>query len=78
MEEIWKKKFSKIFNRKKVTISDREFIEKVENISIKYYKGKFLHRDGDKPAIIYNDGSKKYYKEGLLHRDGDKPQLFTL
>lgn len=34
-----------------------------------------LHRDNDKPAIIYKDGSKGWYQNGLLHRDGDKPAI---
>ena len=36
------------------------------------YNGK-IHRDGDKPAIVYYDGSTQYYKHGQLHRDGDEP-----
>jgi len=33
------------------------------------------HREGDKPAIIYSNGSISYYKEGKCHRDGDKPAV---
>jgi len=33
------------------------------------------HREGDKPAVIYPDGSAFYYKEGKIHRDGDKPAV---
>ena len=32
-----------------------------------------LHREGDLPAIIYDDGSKFWYKNGQPHRDGDEP-----
>jgi len=31
------------------------------------------HREGDKPASIYSDGSKAWYKNGLRHRNGDRP-----
>lgn len=31
------------------------------------------YREGDKPAIIYADGTIEYYKYGRLHRDGNKP-----
>ena len=36
-----------------------------------------MHRDGDKPAIIYADGSLAWYQIGLIHRDGDKPAIIT-
>lgn len=36
------------------------------------------HRDGDKPAIIFANGSKFWYRDGLLHRDGDKPAVVYL
>jgi hypothetical protein len=48
-----------------------------ELISVGYYKGDLLHRDGDEPAYTYYiEGkleSESYYKEGVEHRDGDKP-----
>ena len=34
-----------------------------------------IHRDGDKPAMVYTNGSKHWYKHGKLHRDGDKPAI---
>lgn len=35
-----------------------------------------IHRDGDKPAIIKNNGNNKYwFKKGKVHRDGDKPAV---
>lgn len=40
---------------------------------ITHYKNGKIHRDGDKPAVIYADGTQSYYKDGELHRDGDKP-----
>ena len=36
-----------------------------------------LHRDGDKPAIIWADGGRRWYKNGELHRDGDKPAVIS-
>ena len=32
-----------------------------------------VHRDGDKPAIIWADDTLYWYQNGLQHRDGDKP-----
>jgi len=34
-----------------------------------------IHRDNDKPAIIYADGTQHWYKEGKHHRDNDKPAI---
>jgi hypothetical protein len=28
-----------------------------------------LHREGDKPAMVYSDGSKTYMKKNVIHRD---------
>jgi hypothetical protein len=39
-----------------------------DRIEIHNSEGK-LHRDGDKPAVIFSDGSRWWYKEGKLHRD---------
>jgi antitoxin component YwqK of YwqJK toxin-antitoxin module len=38
-----------------------------------WYKDGLLHRDDDKPAIIYVGGDKLWFQNGKLHRDGDKP-----
>ena len=43
--------------------------------TIYFYKNDEFHRDGDKPAIIYLNGTQKYYKNGKSHRDGDKPAV---
>jgi len=34
-----------------------------------------LHRDGDKPAVVWADGDKFWYRNGKRHRDGNKPAL---
>jgi hypothetical protein len=34
-----------------------------------------MHRDGDKPALIYPGGTSCWFKYGELHRDGDKPAI---
>ena len=31
------------------------------------------HRDGDRPAVIYADGSQEWWWHGEHHRDGDRP-----
>jgi hypothetical protein len=40
-----------------------------------WYKHGQLHRDDDKPALIYPNGGKSWYQNALLHRDGDKPAV---
>jgi hypothetical protein len=34
-----------------------------------------LHRDGDLPAWVGDDGQQEWYREGLRHRDNDAPAL---
>ena len=52
------------------------YTEEVDGLgTIRYYKNRELHRDGDEPAIIYTNGSKWYYKNGKCHRDGDEPAV---
>jgi hypothetical protein len=36
-----------------------------------------LHRNDDKPAVIYASGGRDWYQNGKLHRDGDKPAIIT-
>ena len=43
--------------------------------TIRYYKDRKRHRDGDEPAVVYPDGTKSYCKNGELHRDGDEPAV---
>lgn len=33
------------------------------------------HRDGDKPAIIYDNGAMIWCQNGTRHRDGDMPAV---
>ncbi len=40
-----------------------------------WFKDNKIHRDNDKPAIEYNDGSKYWYQNDMLHRDNDKPAI---
>jgi hypothetical protein len=34
-----------------------------------------LHRDNDKPAREWSDGSKEWWLNGELHRNNDKPAI---
>lgn len=45
-----------------------------KNFTKWFYEGK-LHREGDKPAIIYKNGTQEWYIKGLLHRENDKPAI---
>jgi hypothetical protein len=38
---------------------------------------KVIHRTGDRPAIIYDDGMTVYIKMGVIHRDNDQPAVTT-
>jgi hypothetical protein len=42
-----------------------------------WLKNRVCHRDGDKPAVIWSDGSKSWWKEGKRHRDGDEPAVIS-
>ena len=36
-----------------------------------------LHSRGDKPAIVWPDGTKCWYKNGNCHRAGDNPAVIS-
>ena len=40
-----------------------------------WYKNGLMHRDNDKPAVIFPNNTKAWYKNGKIHRDGDKPAV---
>ena len=42
-----------------------------------WYKEGKLHRENDKPAVIY-DEAKQWYYHGKLHRENDKPAIISL
>ena len=42
---------------------------------IEYYIDNKRHRDDDKPAIEFSDGTKKWYQNDELHRDNDRPAI---
>ena len=39
-----------------------------------YYEDK-LHRENDKPAVVYSDGKKFWYYNGRTHRENGKPAV---
>jgi hypothetical protein len=43
-----------------------------EKITHRDFLGR-IHRDGDLPAVEYNNGDKLWYKRGKVHRSGDLP-----
>ena len=51
-------------------------MKKTNDIATRYFNKKNqLHREGDLPAIEFNDGSKQYRINGRLHRDFGKPAV---
>ena len=40
-----------------------------------WYRFGKRHRDHDKPALIYSDGSKQWWVNGKCHRDHDQPAI---
>jgi hypothetical protein len=40
-----------------------------------YYIDNKRHRDNDKPAIEYANGTKAWYQNGKVHRDNDNPAI---
>jgi hypothetical protein len=55
-------------------IKRRSYVIKRINL-IDYYIDNKSHRDNDKPAIEYANGSKEWYQHGKLHRDNDQPAV---
>ena len=41
-----------------------------------HYEGR-LHRENDKPAVIWDNGTKYWFYNGRLHRENDKPAVIT-
>ena len=41
----------------------------------RWYKDGKRHRDGDLPAVVFENGDAVWYKDGKRHRDGDKPAV---
>jgi hypothetical protein len=53
-------------------IKRRSYVIK-DNYSLCYYIDNKRHRDNDKPAREYENGSKEWYQNGKIHRDNDRP-----
>ncbi len=47
----------------------------IDSNGTKRWYNNLLHRDNDKPAIIYPDSSQEWYINGKRHRDNDKPAI---
>jgi len=53
----------------------------IYKFKLDHYKNKIwylndnYHRDHDKPAYIWYDGSKAWYQYGKKHRDNNKPAI---
>lgn len=44
---------------------------------ISWAKNGYVNRDGDKPALILNNGTMIWYKNGKIDRQNDKPALIS-
>ena len=60
--------------------SEKEIIKGIEHIKIIskskdviYFKNEKIHREDDKPAILYHGVGSFWYKDGVPHRDNDLP-----
>jgi hypothetical protein len=42
-----------------------------------YHQGE-LHRNNDKPAVIYANGDQEWYQHDNCHRDDDKPAVICI
>ena len=54
---------------------DGSHTEQDQHGTLRWHKDNLLHRDNDKPALIWPGGPIAWYKNGLRHRDDDKPAL---
>ena len=77
-------KLAEIYNRQDIVddhksyqvriIKRRSYIVNHDNRT-EYYIDNKLHRDNDKPAREWSNGSKSWWQNGKLHRDNDKPAV---
>ena len=72
-----------------IRIKERKFIEGLEYINnelahgiyvnsrgdVFWYQNGKRHRNDDKPAIVFSDGTRHWYRNDKLHRDNDKPAV---
>ena len=40
-----------------------------------WFRDGLCHRDGDKPAVIYDNGTQMWCRDGLIWREGGKPTI---
>ena len=69
-----------MFGDKIIDKRDTMFLGKLYQVieyenSIKWKLNGVVHREGDKPAVIYKNGTKEWRLFGKLHREGDKPAI---
>jgi hypothetical protein len=50
-------------------------LDSLESNKTIYYLFGIRHREGDLPAVVFENGMCKWYKVGKLHRDGDLPAI---
>lgn len=75
-EQIWKK-FG-VYHRESKDEQGNELpavVNRAKNCLEWWVRG-LLHRDNDKPAIIYKNGEKRWYTNGKLHRANNKPAVY--
>lgn len=59
-----------------VNVMNHKYTVKVDSLGdVVYLRDGILHRDGDKPALIYANGRVVYFKDDKRHRDGDLPAV---
>lgn len=64
-----------ISNCDAVDVNDLDPPTEVDSYGDKYWRNSQgqLHRESDKPAVMFADGTQAWYQNGKLHRAGDKP-----
>jgi hypothetical protein len=57
---------------------DLDVTIRIEKFRIRWCKNGKPHRDNDKPAVIWYNGSIYWYKNGVHHRDNDQPAVIFI
>lgn len=66
---------NKFLNKKEVFFAKKLYEVYEYEKCIKWFLNGKLHREGDRPALLFKNGTKEWYLNGKKHRKNDKPAV---
>lgn len=69
---------NKFLNKKEVFFNKKLYEVYEYEKCIKWFLNGKLHREGDKPALLFKNGTKEWYIKGQKHRANDKPAVVRI